>query len=399
MNKKDTVCVAPWNSIFVNDRSINICCNTLVPLTNDDGTHSTIKDLSGIKNNKYYTELKEDLLAGKQHPACDRCWKMEPESFRNNVYNKQSTETFDKIIEQEPKHLPLEHMSISIGNTCNLNCRMCDPGSSSMIAKEWQREHPLGRGKHYNNLIVSDSLQKNNNFLGDPKFLDYVKENYKHLKEVYIFGGEPFIIIEEHLSFLKLLVDLGVSKNIRISYSTNGTNTNLRRFIDLWKSFKEISFSISIDGIEGVYDYIRWPNVWEKAEKSINFFHNLTQENENFSMSVACTVQLLNITHMENFVNYIDTKYTKNYLFFIPVGYPEEFSLKGVPLSVLQEVYEKDLHNQLNSIIKPFIDEYDELNSKEHFDKFLKVATWQDEYREQSLYDFYPEIKSWHIGV
>jgi MoaA/NifB/PqqE/SkfB family radical SAM enzyme len=368
-------------------------------LTNDDGAQSTIKDLSGIKNNKYYTDLKNDLLQGKQHPACDRCWKMEPESFRNTVYNKQSAETFEKIIEQEPKHLPLEHMSISIGNTCNLNCRMCDPNSSSMIAKEWQREHPLGRGMHYNDLIVSDVIQKNNNFLGDPLFLQYVKENYKDLKEVYIFGGEPFIIIEEHLSFLKLLVDLGVSKNIRISYSTNGTNTNLRRFIDLWKNFKEISFSISIDGIEETYDYIRWPNVWSKAEKSIEFFHNLVQDNENFSMSIACTVQLLNITSMERFVNYIVANYTKNYLFFIPVGYPAEFSIKGVPLNVLQEVYSKNLHPQLNSIIKPFIDDYDEQDSKANFNDLIKVATWQDEYREQSLYEFYPEIRNWHGGV
>lgn len=398
MNRKDTVCPLPWNSVFINENQVNICCNTMTPALDDNGVKFKIDSLPTLKDSKFYKQLKQDMLDGVQNPACDRCWKMEPESFRTRVYNKDFKDTYDLICSDAPEHLPLEHMSISIGNVCNLNCRMCDPNSSSMIAKEWRRTHPLGRSGQFLQLIATDDKGRNNSFLGDPVFLDYVKDNHSKLKDIYIFGGEPFIIIDEHLKFLQLLVDLGVSKNIRLSYSTNGTNTNMRRFTDLFKQFRQVILSVSTDGMGECYDYIRWPNNWEKHTKSLEYYKNLVKENPNFVVSVACTVQVLLLKQYKEFDRHIREDYGFD-RFYIPVNYPDEFSLAVAPKQLLEEVYEQNVHEQLNSIIKPYIDNYDEEQSKELFDKFLKVTKWQDEYREQSLYDFYPEIRNWHGGV
>lgn len=389
MDRKNTVCTMPWNGIHVTDRDINICCNTNVPLLDDEGNRVNINNLSDIKSGSYIKKIKNDMLSGVQNPHCDRCWQMEPHSFRQRVYNQNFKDTYNIICSDTPENMPLEHMSISIGNVCNLNCRMCDPSSSSMIAKEWERGgHPLGKE------IIAKS-DRNNSYLGDPVFLDYVRNNCTHLKEIFIFGGEPFIIIEEHLKFLQLLVDLNVAKNIKISYSTNATNVNMRRFVDLFKEFRQVIFSISTDGMGRHYDFIRWPNTWEKHSKNLSYYKKMLDDNHNFFGSVACTIQATNIEHLKDY-----HKWATDYgfeTFYLPVNYPEEMSLAAVPLDILKRVYNEHICGQIDAIIKPFIDSHNQETSKELFQKFLTVTKWQDEYRNQNVFDFYPQMENWHV--
>ncbi len=405
-NNKETVCAYPWNSVYI-DGSIKTCCNALSELLTDDGNITTLDDLDTIRDSNSWNEVKQDLLDGVQNSHCDRCWKMEPNSFRK-TQNEWFPETYDKIIENDSvKSLSLQTLTLAIGNQCNLNCRMCDPGASSMIEKEWQREskHPLGRRVNLRpDVIVSDSGQSNI-FLSDPRFLDFVKKNSEDLRDIYMFGGEPFIIIEEHLKFLQALVDTGNSKNILIRYSTNGTNTNLRRFKDLWKNFRAVDIQVSCDGMEEVYDYIRWPSKWSKMKENLKVYSDLNKYEDNITCTVGCTVQNFTITSAEKFRQYIKENYALK-IYYIPVDYPSEFSLKGVPLDILKKVYKEnedesniDPHfpgqEQLKSIMEDYINTHDQEESVKEYNNMLKVVKWQDEYRDQTLYDFFPDIKEW----
>jgi len=395
---KDTICTLPWNGIHLN-ANIGVCCNSLRALNSNNGELSTAEDLLSLEENNDLIQLKKDLLAGVKNPICDRCWNMEPSSFRK-TFNQSYPETYQKILTESPESLPLEHIFISIGNTCNLNCRMCGPHSSSMITKEWsdpERPHPVRPSNIGKSIIATDYDNTRSSHLSNPNFIEYVKNNYKELKTIYIYGGEPFIIIEEHLNFLQLLVDLGVSKNIKLQYSTNGTNTTLRRFIDLWKNFKEISISVSCDGMEEVYDFIRWPSTWSKMKKSLDYYYDFSNKNDNIALHVACTLQIATLEQIKKFENFLKTTYPKlSGSYYIPVDYPEEFSLKCVPLPVLKE-YNNDpnLSERVQSIIKQTIDSYNHEESFKYFDNFLKTAEWQDKYRNQNVYDYLPQIKKW----
>jgi len=391
---KDTICTYAWNAIHFTD-SLSVCCNTQVRLKNNDGGKSTSKDLLDLKNNNDLIQLRKDLLNGVKNSICDRCWKMEPDSFRksaNNIYS----ETFNKIITESPDTLPLEHIFLSIGNTCNLNCRMCNPASSSMIEKEWNTNgpHPVNSS----NIIASDQDFTNLNHMGNPHFIQFIKDNYHSLKQIYIYGGEPFIIIDEHLKLLQLLVDLGVSKNIKINYSTNGTNVNLRRYIDLWKNFKTIHISVSCDGMEEVYDYIRWPNTWSKMQKSLDYYYEFTEKNDNIEFSIACTIQNANIYQIEKFHQFIKNNYNRE-VFYIPVNSPEEFSLNTLPVSTLKDLSENNLPERVLTYVNDVLKTYDIEKTTEKFNNFVKTLAWQDKYRNQNMYDYLPQIRKWEVLI
>ena len=394
IDNKNTVCTYPWNSVYI-DGSVKVCCNASGEMKNDDGNFTNLDDLKTQQNSKEWINLKQDLLDGVQHEHCNRCWRMEPNSFRA-VHAKQFPETFDKIIEKNTtKSFELESLTLAIGNRCNLNCRMCSPDASSMIEKEWRREdeHPLNRKEHLRKDVIASDTGETTLFLSDARFLDFIKNNSSELKDIYMFGGEPFIIINEHLEFLQMLVNSGNAKNITLRYSTNGTNTTLRRFTELWSHFKQIDIQISCDGMEEVYDYIRWPSKWSKMKENLHYFADL-KKNSNMHISVACTMQNLTIEQSVRFEAYIEDTYDLH-VFYIPVDHPSEFSLNAVPLSVLKTSFEESANEQAKSIIKPYIDKYDENNSVSEFNNTLKVVKWQDQYRDQKLYDFFPVLKEW----
>ena len=395
----DKVCTIPWNSIYIGDGWTNLCCNATGAMKNDDGSDSTHKDINAVRTNNEYTQLKTDLLNGVENTRCTRCWKMEPDSFRGQS-NKAFPDTAETIRTTRTENMPLEHISIHIGNECNLACRMCAPHSSSLIAKEWKRGgHPMGRdlaGGVTEEIITSDRGIRSKTFLADPEFLQFITDNHHELKAIYIAGGEPFIIIEQHIQFLQLLVDLGVSKNITVEYSTNGTNTNLRRFREVWSNFKQIKIMISCDGIEEVYDYVRWPNTWQKMKKSLDYYYDMSRNDSdvvNFSM--ACTVGASTIGNIIKTDTYIKKAYGID-IIWIPIDFPQEMSLKSVPLNVLEELYENPkCPTQIRPILLTHINNYNEVDSKKCLADFVKTSEWQDEYRNQSLYEFIPAIEKW----
>ena len=56
--------------------------------------------------------------------------------------------------------------------------------------------------------------------------------------------------------FLERLVEEGVSKNIEISYNTNGTVFD-DKFNDIWKEFQSVTLGVSIDGVGERNKFIR----------------------------------------------------------------------------------------------------------------------------------------------
>lgn len=391
---KDTVCTIPWNSVFI-DGHVNLCCCAEKGIQFPGSKRPTLDDLGTILSGKEWTEIRQSMLAGEKHPTCDRCWKMEPNSFRATS-NIQFPDTFNKIIENNSSDvMALESMMVAIGSQCNLNCRMCSPSASSMIEEEWSRKdkHPLGREIGRRQGIIVSDLGIQESFLKDSRFLDFIRKNGENLKDIYIFGGEPFIIIEEHLAFLQALIDVGSSKNITLRYSTNGTNITLRRFTDLWSHFKEISIQVSCDGMEEVYDYIRWPSKWSKMKENLNYFAELKRSHNIFT-SVACTMQNLTLEQADKFEKFIEEEYDLD-IYYIPVDHPTEFSLKTVPIEVLQKVYNNTPTERIKNIIQGHMDNYNESESISAYNDMLKVVKWQDNYRNQHLHDFFPTIDEW----
>ena len=126
---------------------------------------------------------------------------------------------------------------------------------------------------------------------------------------MYFTGGEP-TIIEQHYVFLEGMIERGVT-DILLRYNTNLTNVQ-PRFLNILKNFKNVRLSCSLDGYGKINDYIRSPSKWEIVSQNFETYIN---EVPHVSVSIASTVQAMNVLYLDDLYNWlydINTKYNES---------------------------------------------------------------------------------------
>ena len=93
--------------------------------------------------------------------------------------------------------------------------RICNEFSSS----KWLDD----KYKLFNTTKLFDENQLANfKWYNNENFWKELDELMEHVEFIEIFGGEP-MLIKQQFQFLERLVERGLSKNITVSYATNGT--------------------------------------------------------------------------------------------------------------------------------------------------------------------------------
>ena len=139
--KDNTFCYFPFSQLALKnwwkDQGITSaaqCCNAMRPENNNDPLnlnnqlYESRPTATEIFNSDIMNELRQSMIDGERHTACDVCWKTEDtgsDSYRmysNPPYSYNTDEVFDY---NEPK---LQVVDFGFGENCNLRCRMCHPG-------------------------------------------------------------------------------------------------------------------------------------------------------------------------------------------------------------------------------------------------------------------------------
>jgi sulfatase maturation enzyme AslB (radical SAM superfamily) len=191
-------------------------------------------------------------------------------------------------------------------NLCNLKCRMCFPSNSSLIAKEM-------------NIDIDDSK----NFIDD--IYEY---DLKDVGIVNIVGGEPSIDHKVH-GFLDWLILNNWNEHVQLTITTNATNTN-KNWIDRISKFKTLTVIISVDGIDGIYEYIRTNANWYTVSKNISVYESMTNINVYFQI----TGSMHNIPAIEKWLPWFLDKEHAN---IFPVESQPHLSLDALPDDIKQE--------------------------------------------------------------
>ena len=92
------------------------------------------------------------------------------------------------------------------------------------------------------------------------------------LVKLSFLGGEPFAS-KEHNDLLDWMYDNN-KFHIELFYVTNATLLNPKR-IDKLKKFKRVTLGISLDAIQDVAEFIRFPTKWNVFEKNMDYLHSL----------------------------------------------------------------------------------------------------------------------------
>jgi sulfatase maturation enzyme AslB (radical SAM superfamily) len=326
-----TPCYYTTNSISIHaSGNITQCCSSGQPIPNA----TLFGDTDNVINNPYMVSLRNDLNNGIKNESCKNCWNTENangDSFRK--HSIKFARAHDIIREPHPTIIHYDDiylLDIFMGNKCNLACRMCWPGSSTLVARH------VYKTDWGENAVLPDSLEiKINDSLTDKIF--EIISKCKNLKYIHLYGGEP-LLIEFHDDLCNYLISTGKAKDIELRLSTN-LQVDLSRKLVLHSHFKNINISISIDGTHETYEYIRWPGKWNKLKNNIKILKDAN--GTDYQPSITLVLQNLNVDNVYDF--FIEMQDVSDKINITPVWGDNKIEI--IPTQILEEQLEK-----LNSI-------------------------------------------------
>lgn len=286
--KSNTWCVNPYLNLSVHPSGvIKPCCMSYKEYKTDSEIKTVDKaSILEFWNSTDKKKFIEDLNKGIKVTECSACWKEE-------AAGKESKRIRDNAIYE---HLSLDEntlpvvVDLSMGNLCNLKCRICSPTHSSpWMIEEAELQHPGKKQiflKQERWQISKNSFTEENNF-----FWNDIIKLLPNVEKFDFAGGEPFYI-EKHWDLVKTCVENGWSKNQHIHYNTNGTIFP-KKYIDLLNQFKIVDIQISSDGVDRKFEYMRHPAVWNDVEENVNKF--ILERKPNWLLSICISISAFNV--------------------------------------------------------------------------------------------------------
>ena len=323
MVNKKTFCVAPWLSIHVDQhKKVSPCCL------------SKKFDFEFENTKKYWQseelkDLRKDLSTGVKNSRCERCWIVEDGGVQSlrQIYNQSITPMATVPLKQQIQNPKLENVQsfdLVLGNLCNLKCMMCTPELSSQLYAEMDLNQSLAPYHETENL----RSQKFYNWPKERNFVEWCEQNLENSVHLKLTGGEPFIVPWVP-DVLEGIPDKQ-KKRCALNITTNLTIMN-KNLLDLFTKFKEVWLSVSCEGIEETFEYIRYGHRWN------TFDSNLKQILEyNTKVSINYVIQAPSFLSIPKMVKYFDD--LKLGIHGIPLSWPPHFHI-----SVLSEKTKQNL--------------------------------------------------------
>jgi molybdenum cofactor biosynthesis enzyme MoaA len=371
----DNFCFYPWTNIrFEPNGTSATCCNHLDKLKDTDNktynvNHNEIKE---IYFSKSMSELRETFRTGNWDTKCNPC-RLDEESGLLSLRNQTKIsfhDIFHTIDYQNNSIDNLKILDLNLGNECNLSCRICNPGFSSSI------------GKEQNSML---NIQDDTLITASDKYYNNLLEVSKHIRHLSIQGGEP-LMSKKHFDYLKKLIELGYSKNIKIDYATNGTLYS-DKFLRIWDEFKEVTLSFSIDDLGERFEYQRNGANWNTVEDNIKKY--CTNKSNKLKLNVFPTVNIQNVYYLPELIDWINDQSLPYSLSVL--RHPEYLSIENLDDAVKEKICQKldnfNSYKDLSGII------YILKNSPDQIDKgFVSYMKNLDQFRNQSFTNTHNEI-------
>ena len=407
MTANNTICGATYGSVSTDTMGrLRPCCTINSPLKDSNVQPyriDKIGDLERFWSSDIMKEIRKAGIEGKWHKLCYRCEDQEQGgSFsQRQLYNYllPKNATINPIPD-------IKMLNLLLSNKCNMKCRMCSPKNSHLIGKE-SSAHGL---KHlWGNDVWGDdqtSTYSTPVSIDDAALVDLI-EAYSHsLNEIQFTGGEPFLSDTQHI-ILKKLIDLNISKNITITYNTNGT-IPMDSYFDMWSKFKKVSISVSLDACNDLANYIRYPTNWNNVNKIMKSLDTI--QNNVVFVKVNCLVQALNVLRLDELVEWLDQfDNICRIPSFSTLIMPKHHHLRNIPLDLRKESSKKLMHKLEKIDIKrgvikwPYDWNLDRMIKTIYYlgneptvtdaSPFIKFNTELDKVRKLDLFTVLPELK------
>jgi hypothetical protein len=363
-------CIFPFIELLVNNGSTTVCCRSSKPITK-------LSALTNFQTDAEYKKIRDSMLAGELLPEhCSTCYNYES----NGIISARQQETIEwanrlnlTSINELADITSPAYYEVRASNVCNLQCRMCSPESSNLIEKEYKTI-----GLYENNTPIEYT---------DFKFIDFT-----NLKKLCVAGGEP-TAMPEFYEFLQTCIDQS-NTSFEFLITTNANKIS-KKLLNLFAQFDNLQFVVSIDGLDNVNHYIRWPSEWETT---INNVHNLKKQGHTVSFNT--TVSIYNITNLYLLLKFFDTEFPRS---LVHCSFAESIDdilspfLFWGSIDTLNNITNLNCYKN-DPMLKSFIDglivHFNNINSIDvvRLTKFFEFNDKLDSSRNVKLIDYIPEL-------
>ena len=300
------------------------CCHSNEPSTIGNLHKETIEE---IWKGKELSSFQEAFHTGKPEvlPHCKDCLYYESLSAKSwrETENRNWSHHVEKAKNKTLEMSAPRSISIRFSNLCNFSCRTCRPSTSTAWFKDAKFLNP---GGEYHK--ISSAPEKK-------PLLVQIEPFIENLEHVYFAGGEP-LMEKEHYEILKILAER--NPNVELSYDSNLSILELGEYkaIDLWKKFKKVNYSASIDGHGAQGEFIRKGLDWSVY---LSNWNRIKKEAPHVRLMMNFTLSIYNMLHVLDFLEEVKNldMYKGNDISDLTVSLveePEWQSLQALPEEV-----------------------------------------------------------------
>lgn len=395
LKESKVFCMFPWMHLNVTPKGdIYPCCSN--NYTEPFGNTKTVT-LEQAFNNDKMKQLRLNMLNETPSKICDFCYKHEqagPHSFRN--YSKEHfAKHFDSTVpttlqDGTVPEFKMRYFDIRFSNICNFKCRTCGAEFSS----QWAAEQKANHDPSHPIVIHADD--------GKGDLLKEVLTHVEHIDLAYFAGGEP-LITDEHYTILEEMIRLGRT-DIVLRYNTNASNIKYKNhdILSLWKHFKRIELSCSIDHYGERAEWLRHGTDWGKVESNLLTFRNL----DYVHFQINTVFSLFNYPTIGEFYNYLKEKNIVReedwyHSLYLAVN-PSYYSAKSLPKELKVAARSKALEfvnstniNLLKNLVNDAVNFADESDTWNENKKTFFLHTFSiDRIRGEEIFKIFPELKT-----
>lgn len=290
---------------------VNQCClvTDLYPVNISDKRLWNLPEFEKLKNTNNFDERPESCK------NCNRIEQAGEKSLRLGM--------LDKFGEQYNLSGPLR-LDLMFDISCNLACRICGPGSSTL----WQKHL-----KEHNIPFVGPSAES-----GVKTIISALKKlDLSNLGMVVFCGGET-LMGHAYWKVAEAIADLvpTAKEKITLCFQTNGTQPIDKRYYEIIDRFHLVKLHVSVDGVEEQFEYQRWPAKWSQVTE--NLFSLRENLPVNTMFLVEETVSIFNLFYLNRLETWLSENFKTNRLGDV-INHTRHMAYNTFALSALTDEY------------------------------------------------------------
>ena len=361
-------CYAPWHSILVR-------FNGDITKRYGNVLKTPLKDVLDSFTASY---TKDSIRMGHLPSECQQCPRKEAvvghsrRLFFRDILNPMLE---GKDYDYSKNFHDIYFLEFNMSNICNLKCRMCNGISSSTWVKEELKLDAIS--KDYMRPVDNPEFGYTNKSEEIVARLFEDPTPFMNLRYLSIKGGEPYMEPANKI-ILKKFIDLGIAKNVTVDWTTNGTIVD-EEVADLAKHFGETKWTVSLEGTDRLYEYIRGGDNFTFEQLNANL------KQYNFDrIIIAVTVMAYNIAHLDKIHFWFEDNKQENWEIYFNnvVATPAYLNPRVLPNTVFDKIdFRLPNINYTN-------------NGSNLLGTFINFTKDLDNLRDTNILDVCPELSS-----